>query len=85
MTYVFSSTDARPADRRSFTDAMGNKGYGMDVSPAVRDCLGFTSSRGANDRLDNDVNWVNWQFVDDAQVPYGPWKQIVTTSQVYHP
>lgn len=44
---------------------------GFDVSPAIRDYL----------RL-GDVDRVDWQFVDDHEVPPGPWKQIVTTSQI---
>jgi hypothetical protein len=56
------------ADPKSKT----NKHAGLDVSPAVRDMLGLS-----------DVDTVDWQFVDDDQVPDGPWKKIVTTSQVY--
>ncbi len=44
---------------------------GIDVSPAVRDFLG-----GGGSFL------VNWQFVDENQVPDGPWREIVTTSDV---
>jgi hypothetical protein len=50
----------------------------MDVSPAVRDCLGFVG-------LDTDTNKVDWQFVEAAQVPDGPWKRVVITRQVYWP
>jgi hypothetical protein len=50
----------------------------MDVSPALRDCLGFTG-------LNNDENTVDWRFVDDAQVPPGPWRRLVTTRQVFWP
>ncbi len=46
---------------------------GMDVSPATRDCLGFNG-------LNNAANKLDWQFVDDQDVPPGPWTQIVTTS-----
>lgn len=65
--YVFGT--APPSNRQA-------NGAGMDVSPATRDCLGFAG-------LDNAENRVDWQFVDDANVPDGPWKQIVTTSQVF--
>lgn len=41
-----------------------NKNAGIDVSPAVRDFLGM---RG-NAR-------VEWRFVDDHEVPNGPWSQ----------
>jgi hypothetical protein len=45
---------------------------GLDVSPAVRDFLGL-----------GDVSRTRWQFVNAAQVPPGPWTQIVTTQQVF--
>ncbi len=47
---------------------------GLDVSPAVSDYIGLYS--------DNN-NVVSWQFVDSDQVPDGPWKKIITTSQIY--
>lgn len=68
--YVFGDDDARPAN-------IDYNGAGMDVSPALNGCLGFESLNGANDR-------VNWQFVDDEDVPDGPWLEIVTTRQVQH-
>lgn len=49
-----------------------NKRAGLDVSPAVHDVLGLS-----------DVDTVDWQFVDEKDVPSGPWKKVVTTSQVY--
>jgi hypothetical protein len=66
--YVFGSDDPRPRNRRA------NRA-GIDVSPAVRDCLGFTG-------LNDDRNKVDWQFVDRAAVPDGPWLRVVTTRQV---
>lgn len=68
--YVFGAEDARPANTLY-------NGAGMDVSPALNGCLGFESLNGANDL-------VNWQFVDDTDVPDGPWLEIVTTRQVQH-
>lgn len=65
--YVFGT--APPMNREA-------NGAGLDVSPATRDCLGFVG-------LDNAENRVDWQFVADANVPDGPWKQTVTTSPVY--
>jgi len=47
---------------------------GLDLSPAVSDYIGLYS--------DNN-NVVSWKFVDSSQVPDGPWKKIITTSQVY--
>lgn len=48
-----------------------NDNAGLDVSPAVRDLLGIS-----------DIDKVDWQFVDSTEVPDGPWKDIVTTSQI---
>ncbi|MFR9729218.1 hypothetical protein ACL03H_08320 [Saccharopolyspora sp. MS10] len=64
--YVFGHDDARPANTRF-------NGAGMDVSPALNGCLGFTRLNGAQDR-------VGWRFVDEVDVPDGPWRRIVTTS-----
>ena len=44
-------------------------GAGFDVSPALRDCLGMGST-----------SKTSWRFVDDAEVPMGPWKATITTS-----
>lgn len=49
-----------------------NNHAGLDVSPAVRDYLGLS-----------DLDRCAWQFVNAADVPDGPWKQIVTTSNIY--
>jgi hypothetical protein len=48
-----------------------NANAGLDVSPAVEGLLGL-----------NGRDTVDWQFVDAASVPDGPWKQVVTTSQI---
>lgn len=69
--YVFGADDKRPKSKAA-------NNAGMDVSPALRDCLGF---KGWN----NDENKVNWQFVEFSSVPKGPWKEIITTSQVNWP
>ncbi len=53
--YVFG--DSRPK-------TSGNRGAGLDVSPAVRDFLTFGSGYGT----------VDWRFVDLDEVPDGPWK-----------
>lgn len=66
--YVFGNGDQRPANTRF-------NGAGIDVSPALNGCLGFTQLDGEDDR-------VSWRFVDDADVPDGPWSRIVTTSPV---
>jgi hypothetical protein len=49
-----------------------NDHAGLDVSPAVRDYLG----------LDNGINRASWRFVAAADVPAGPWRSIVTSSNL---
>jgi len=66
--YVFGEDDRRPVNSRY-------GGSGLDVSPALNGCLDFRDLNGMSDRVD-------WRFVDDWDVPDGPWKRIVTTSQV---
>jgi hypothetical protein len=65
--YVFGDDDRRPQNSRW-------NGAGLDVSPAINSCLDF-------DDLD-ETQAIDWQFVDDADVPDGPWKILVTTSGV---
>ncbi len=48
-----------------------NDHAGLDVSPAVRDYLGLS-----------DLDRVDWRFVDETDVPPGPWKTTVTASGV---
>lgn len=48
-----------------------NNNAGLDVSPAVRDYLGL-----------KDIDSIDWQFVNSKDVPNGPWKDIMTDSQV---
>lgn len=66
--YVFGATDARPKNKL-YNSA------GLDVSPALNGCLHYSDLNGENDA-------VSWQFVDDVDVPAGPWNAVVTTSQV---
>jgi hypothetical protein len=47
----------------------------MDVSPALNGCLGFSDLDGESDKVD-------WQFVDQKDIPQGPWLDVVTVSQV---
>jgi hypothetical protein len=69
--YVFSQVDARPASGLAHN-------AGMDVSPAIRDCLAFSG-------VNNDQNKLSWRFVEAAAVPPGPWRRVVTTRQVFWP
>ena len=63
--YVFGTDDRRPANSRF-------NGAGLDVSPAVNGCLGFRQLDGQHDRVD-------WRFIDDVDVPDGPWKRVITS------
>ncbi|TLD69868.1 hypothetical protein FEM03_16245 [Phragmitibacter flavus] len=58
--YVFG--DAPPVNT-------SNNGAGIDLSPAVRDYLGFTSGKK-----------VDWCFVEAHEVPDGPWKALGTNN-----
>ena len=66
--YVFGTADRRPANQ-DFNNA------GLDVSPALNGCLGFAELNGEDDLLD-------WQFVDAADVPAGPWSTLITKQGV---
>jgi len=44
-----------------------NNSAGLDLSPAVSDYLELSG-----------VDTVNWQFVDEIDIPDGPWKTIIT-------
>ena len=46
-----------------------NNNAGIDLSPAVQDFLKL-----------NGEEPVDWRFIDDKDVPDGPWKSIITTS-----
>src|SRR5262249_26148919 len=64
--YVFGTS--RPRNQE-------NLGAGMEVSPAVRDCLGVQS-----------ISATDWRFLyDDETLPDGPWSEVETTSQITPP
>jgi hypothetical protein len=69
--YVFGAHDPRPRSRVA-------RNAGLDVSPAIRDCLRFPG-------LNDDSTRVSWRFVERRDVPAGPWTRVVTTRQVYWP
>ena len=50
---------------------LADQGAGLDLSPALRDYLGLSGM----DRVD-------WQFVEEADVPPGPWRQTITRSGI---
>ena len=66
--YVFGTDDHRPVNTR-YNSA------GMDVSPALNGCLRLADPNGENDHVD-------WRFVEPRDVPDGPWRTVITTSQV---
>ncbi|MDR1190776.1 MAG: hypothetical protein LBK60_03805 [Verrucomicrobiales bacterium] len=45
---------------------------GLDVSPAVRDYLGLSG-----------LDKTNWRFVDNDEVPYGPWIEYAEQAVVF--
>ena len=63
--YVFGN--AQPTNQN-------NGGAGLDLSPAVRDYLGFASGQ----RCD-------WRFVDVSEVPDGPWRDWGTNNPFVNP
>ncbi len=63
VRYVFGPTRPRNAI---------NKRAGLDVSPALRDCLGIADG----------ITPTNWRFIEASEVPTGPWMTVVTTSQL---
>ncbi len=65
--YVFGT--ARPANTL-------NNHAGIDLSPAVWIYLGYDTTH-----LDTSAS-ITWQFVEETEVPDGPWKQIITTRQI---
>jgi hypothetical protein len=61
----------------AITGPNGSTCYGQveDAGPSHGQCLGF-------DDLDGDHDKISWHFVDEAGVPDGPFRRIVTTSGV---
>ncbi len=72
--------DAGPFGENDWRYVFGNKKpksrtnnrAGLDVSPAVKDFLDL-----------EDLDKIDWQFIDETKVPVGPWSTIITTSTVY--
>jgi uncharacterized protein (TIGR01370 family) len=49
-----------------------NSHAGLDVSPAMRDCL----------HIADGITPTNWRFVEASEAPAGPWLNILTTSEL---
>jgi hypothetical protein len=75
VQYVFGYGKPRNDGK---TCDVGGEGNGtasaIDLSPAVAQCLGKTFEEG----LFN----VDWWFVDDGDVPSGPWTRVITDAPV---
>lgn len=71
--YVFGT--AKQQNQKSYN----NLGAGIDLSPATMYALGHVNEW---DGMAKGSATVTWQFVDYADVPDGPWKRVVTTSQM---
>ena len=68
----FKENDSAYVFGTATPESKTNKHAGLDLSPAASQCLGL-----------KDIDIVDWRFVVADAVPDGPWKEIVTTSQVY--
>ena len=68
----FQENDARYVFGPSRPRNPVNNHAGLDVSPAVRDCLSIADG----------ITPTSWRFVEANEVPIGPWTTIVTTSQL---
>jgi hypothetical protein len=67
--YVFGN--ARPNNRQGLK-------AGIDLAPAAASYLELTPAN----KLSDASGKVSWQFIDESQVPTGPWKRIVTISEI---
>lgn len=53
---------------------------GIDVSPALSDCLGMDDP--SDTQFGHSDGLVSWKFVSDTEVPEGAWKNIITATPV---
>jgi|GEM_PF-1204236 len=75
FAYVFGN-----AQQPSITPTKENFKPALDVSPSMSDCLGMDAP---NDLVFGHTDdYTSWRFIDEADVPAGPWKEIGTTSQI---
>ncbi len=75
FAYVFGT-----AQQPSITPTKENFKPALDISPAMSDCLGMD----APDDLvfGHTDDYTSWRFIDEIDIPNGPWKEIITTSQI---
>lgn len=67
----FEEDDATYVFGEAEPKSQENKHAGLDLSPAVNGYLG----------LDGE-DAVDWQFIEEQDVPKGPWKEVITRSQI---
>jgi hypothetical protein len=67
----FGESDYEYVFGRANPKSKSNDNAGLDVSPAVKDYLGL-----------KDIDKTSWRFVEEKDVPSGPWKEVITKSQV---
>jgi hypothetical protein len=65
----YETTDAKYVFGDAPPTTKGNGGAGLDIAPAVRDYLGF-----------NPKQKCDWRFVDESEVPDGPWRTYGTNN-----
>ncbi|MFA7319534.1 MAG: hypothetical protein WC022_02975 [Parcubacteria group bacterium] len=65
----FGENDSDYVFGNSTPQSSSNNNAGLDVSPAIETYLNLSGE-----------DTVSWQFIKAADVPSGPWKDIVTTS-----
>ena len=65
----FGEDDSSYVFGAKLPQSQSNNNAGLDLSPAIQTFLNL-SGEGS----------VDWQFVKEADVPAGPWKDIITTS-----
>lgn len=53
---------------------------GIDISPALSDCLGMRDS--TDTQFGHADGLVSWRFVKDTEVADGAWKTVITTTPV---
>lgn len=68
--YVFGENGKESSPKNTRANSAG-----MDVSPALRDCLNFEG-------LNNADNKINWRFIQVNDVPEGPWKEFITNAAI---
>ncbi|MEJ6950682.1 hypothetical protein [Natronospora cellulosivora (SeqCode)] len=79
--YVFEFQ--RPYAEIGIDMGWSSRGYresnkaGLDVSPAVMEYLGEQFNQ---DFLRKGIIDVNWRFIEEDEVPNGPWKEKISTS-----